>query len=144
MYGRKTWSSTIREDHTMTVFESRMLRRIFGTKREEVARGWRRLRNEEFYNLYSSPNITIRVIKSRRTRWLVHAARMGEIRSATNILVGKPEGKRLRARPRRRWEDNIRMGLREIVWKHVNWIHLAQDMDQRWALVNTVMNFQVP
>jgi hypothetical protein len=95
------------------VFENRVLRRIFGPKRDEVTRGWRKLHNEELHNLYSSPSI-IRVIKSRRMRWAGHVARMGERRNAYRILVVKPEGKRPLGRPRRRWVDNIKMDLREI------------------------------
>jgi hypothetical protein len=93
------------------VFENRVLRRIFGLKRDEVTEGWRKLHNEELHNLYSSPSI-IRVIKLRRMRWAGHAARMGERRNAYTILVGKPEGKRPLGRPRRRWVDNIEMDLR--------------------------------
>jgi hypothetical protein len=74
------------------VFENRVLRRIFGPKGDEVTRGWRKLHNEELHNLYSSPNI-IRMIKSRRMRWIGHVVRMGEKRNAYRILVGKPEGK---------------------------------------------------
>jgi hypothetical protein len=84
----KTWSLALREEHTLRVFENRMLRRIFGPKREEVAGGWRRLRNEELHNLYVSPNI-IKVIKSRRMRWVGHVALIGEIRNAYNIFVEK-------------------------------------------------------
>jgi hypothetical protein len=114
------------------VFENRVLRRIFGHKREEVVGGWRRLHKEELHNLYDSPNI-IRVIKSRRMRWVGHIARMREMGNGYNILVGKLEGKRPLGGPMRRWEDNIRMDLREIGWEVVDWVHLAQ------AVVNTVM-----
>jgi hypothetical protein len=89
------------EEHRLRVFENRVLRRIFGPKRGEETGGWRKLYNEELYNLYSSPSI-IRMIKSRRMRWAGHVARMGEKRNAYRILVGKPEGKRLLGRPRRR------------------------------------------
>jgi hypothetical protein len=97
------------------VFENRVLRRIFGPKRDEVTGGWRKLHNEELHSLYSSSSI-IRMIKSRRMRWAVHVARMGEKRNAYRILVGKPDGKRLLGRPRRRGVDNIKMDLREIGW----------------------------
>ena len=90
-----------------------MLRRIFGPKRDEVTGEWRKLRNEELKVLYSSPNI-VRVIKSRRMRWVGHVARMEEGRGVYRVLVGKPEGKRPLGRPRRRWEDNIRMDLQEV------------------------------
>jgi hypothetical protein len=97
------------------VFESRVLRRIFGPKRDEVIEGWRKLHNEELHNLYCSPSI-IRIIKSRRMTWAVNVARVGENMNAYRILVGKPEGKGPLGRPRRRWEDNIGMDLREIGW----------------------------
>jgi hypothetical protein len=108
-----------------------------------VIGGWRKLHNEELHNLYCSPSI-IRIIKSRRIRWAGHVARIGEKRNAYRILVGKPEGKRTLGRPRRRWEDSIRMDLREIGWGGVDWIDLAHDRDQWRALVNTVMNLRVP
>jgi hypothetical protein len=120
------------------VFENRVLRRIFGPKRDEVTGDWRKLHNEELHDLYSSPSI-IRVIKATRIRWAGHVARMEEVREAHNILVVRPLG-----RPRRRWEDNIQMDLGEIGFGDVNWIHLAQDRDSWRALVNTVMNLRVP
>jgi hypothetical protein len=76
LYGRETWSVTLTEEHRLRVFENRVLRRIFGRKRDEVTGGWRKLRNEELHNLYFSPNI-IRMMKSRRMRWAGHVARMG-------------------------------------------------------------------
>ena len=82
---------------------------------------WRRLHNEEVHSLYRSPNI-VRVIKSRRLRWAEHVARMEESRSAFKMLTGKPTGKRLLGRPRRRWEDNIRMDLEEIGINAGNWV----------------------
>jgi hypothetical protein len=85
-----------------------------------------------------------RVIKSRRMRWAGHVARLGEVRGAYNILVGRPEGSRTLGRPRRRWEDNIKMDLREIGFGDVDWIQWAQDREKWQALVNTVMNFLVP
>jgi hypothetical protein len=125
------------------VFENRVLRRIFGSKREEVAGGWRRLHNEELYNLYSSPNI-IRVIKSKRMRWSEYVACMREMRNSYSILYGKPEGKRPLGRPRHRWEENIEMDLRDVGWQVTDWIHLAQDRDQWLAFENKVMNLRVP
>jgi hypothetical protein len=98
LYGCETWSLTLREEHRLRVFENRVLRRIFGPKREEVTGEWRKLHNEELHNLYSSPNI-IRMIKSRRMRWAGQVARMGEKRNAYRILVGKPEGRRPLGRP---------------------------------------------
>jgi hypothetical protein len=108
----------------------------------EVTGEWRRLHNKELYALYSSPNI-IRVIKSRRLRLAGHVARMGERRGAYRALVGKPDGRRPLERPRRRWEDNIKMDLREIGWGGMDWINLAQDRDRWRALVNAVMNLRV-
>jgi hypothetical protein len=98
---------------------------------------------EELHGLYSSLSI-IRVIKSRRMRWAGHVARMGKVRNAHSILIGRPEGRRPLGRPRRRWEDNIKMDLREIVFGNVDWIHLTQDRDRWRALENTVMNLRVP
>jgi hypothetical protein len=97
----------------LSVFENRVLRRIFGPKRDEVTEKWRRLHNKELYALYSSPNV-IYVIKSRRLRWAGHLACMGKSRSAYRVLVGKPEGRSPLGRPRRRWEDNIKMDLTEV------------------------------
>jgi hypothetical protein len=101
------------------VFENRVLRRMFGPKRNEVTGEWRKLHNEEFRELYSSPSI-IRIIKSRRMRCAGHVARMGEKRGAYRLLVGKPEGKRPLGRPTRRWVDNIRMDLGEVGWGDVD------------------------
>jgi hypothetical protein len=143
LYGCETWSLTLREEHRLRLFENRVLRRIFGPNRDEVTGGWRKLHNEELHGLYSSPSI-VRVIKARRMRWTGHVARMGEVRSANNILVGRPEGRRPLGRPRRRWEHNIKMDLREIDFGDVDWIHWAQDRDRWRALVNTVMNLRVP
>jgi hypothetical protein len=122
-------SLTLREEHRLTLFENRVLRRIFRPKRDEVTGGRRKLHDEELHGLYSSPSI-IRVIKARRVRWAGYVARMGEVRGAYNILVGRPEGRRPLGRPRSRWEDNIKMDLREIGFGDVDWIHLAQDRDR--------------
>jgi hypothetical protein len=127
----------------LRVFENRVLRKIFGPKRDEVTGEWRRLHNKELYALYSSPNI-IRVIKSRRLRWAGHVTRMGEWRGAYRALVGKPEGRRPLERPRRRWDDNIKMDLREVGWGGVDWIDLAQNRDRWRALAYTVMSLRVP
>jgi hypothetical protein len=125
------------------VFENRVLRRIFGPKRDEVTGEWRKLHNQELHNLYSSPDI-IRQIKSRRMRWAGHVARIGEERKVYRILVGNPEGKRPLGRPRRRWEDGIRMDLREIgLGGGVDWIRLSQDRDGWRAVVSAVMNLRV-
>jgi hypothetical protein len=103
---------------------TKALRRVFGPKRDEVTGEWRRLHKQELHALYSSPNI-IRVIKSRRLRWAGHVARVGERRGAYRVLVGKPEGRRPLGRPRLRWEDNIKMDLREVGLGGVDWIDLA-------------------
>ena len=95
------------------MFENRVLRRIFGSRRDGVTGEWRKLHNEELNDLYSSPNI-VRVIKLRRMRWAGHVARMEEGRGVHKVLVGKPKGKRQLGRPRRRWEDNIKMDLQEV------------------------------
>jgi hypothetical protein len=102
------------------VFENRVLRRIFGPKRDEVTGDWRKLHNKEFHDLYSPPSI-IRIIKLRRMRWADHVAR-----------------------PRRRWVDNIRMDLGEVGWGDVGWIGLAKDRNRWKALVNSVLNVRVP
>jgi hypothetical protein len=105
--------SALREEHKLWVFENRVLRRIFGPKRDEVTGEWRKLHNEELYDLYSSSSI-IRIIKARRTRWAGHVARRGEKRNAYMLLVGNPKGKRTVGRPRRRWVIRIRMDLVEV------------------------------
>jgi hypothetical protein len=130
------------EEHRLRVFENRFLRRIFGPKRDKVTVEWRKLHNVELHILYSSPNI-IRQIISRRMRWAGHVARMAEERNAYRLLMGKPQGKRPLRRSKRRWEDGIRIYLREIGWGSVDWIRLAQDRDRWRALVNTVMNLRV-
>jgi hypothetical protein len=88
--------------------------------------------------------LIIRVIKARRMRWVGHVVCIGEVKNTCNILVGKPAGRRPLGRPRHRWDDNIKMGLREIRFGNVDWIHLAQDRDRWQALVNTIMNLRVP
>jgi hypothetical protein len=124
------------------VFENRVLRRLFGPKRDEVTGEWRKLHNEELHNFYSSPDI-IRQIKSRRMRWAGHVACMGEDRKVYKVLVGNSERKRPLGRPRRRWEDGIRMDLREIGLGRVDWIRLYQDRHRWRAVVSAVMNLRV-
>jgi hypothetical protein len=103
-----------------------VLKRIFGPKRDEVAREWRKLHNEELRDLYSSLSI-IRIIKSRRMRWAGHVARMGEKSNTYRLLVRKPDGNRPLGRPRRRWVDKIRIDLGVVGRGGMNWIGLAQE-----------------
>jgi hypothetical protein len=119
LYRCENWSLTLREEHRLGVFQNRVLRRIFGLKRDEVTGEWRKLHNEELHDLYFSPNI-IRIMKSRRMRWAGYVARMGEKRNAYRLLVGKPEERRPLGRPRLRWVDNIRMDLVEVGWGDVD------------------------
>ena len=127
----------------MRVFENRVLRRIFGSKRDEVIGEWIKLHHEELNDLYYSPNI-FRLIKLRRTRWAGHVARMGECRVVYRVLVVEPEGKRSLGRLRCRWEDNIKMDLQEVGCGGMDWIELAWDRERWRAVVNAVMNFWVP
>jgi hypothetical protein len=122
LYGCETWSLTLREEHRLRVFENRMLRGIFGPKRDEVKGEWRKLHSEELRDL-------CRIIKSRRMRWAGHVAQMVEKRNAYSLLVGKPKGKGPLGRPRRRWVDNIRMDLGEVRWGDVDWIGLASSCE---------------
>jgi hypothetical protein len=114
LYGCGTWSLTLKEERRLRVFETKVLRRIFGSKRDEVTGEWRKLHNEELNHLYCSPTI-VSVIKSRRMRWAGHVARVGERR-----------GKEPFRRPRRRWEDNIKMDLKEVgVWTGSSWLRIG-------------------
>jgi hypothetical protein len=115
------------------VFENRVLRRISGPKSDKVTGKWKTLRNEEFNDLYSSPN-TVQVIKSRRMRWAGHVARMGERRGVYRVLVGKPGGKSPPGRARHRYEDNIKLDLQEVGCGGMDWIELAQDRESWRAL----------
>jgi len=133
----------LRGERKLRVFENMVLRRIFGHRRDEVMGEWRRLHNEELNDLYPSPNI-VRVIKSRRMRWAGHVTRMVDERGVYRFLVGKPEGKRLLERPRRRWVNNIRMDLMEVGCGYMDWIGLAQGRDRWRTLVSAVMNLRVP
>ena len=104
---------------------------------------WRKLHNEELNDLYSLPNI-VRVVKSRQMRLAGHVARMREDTAVHRVLVGKPEGKRPLGRPRRRWENNIKMDLQEVGGGPGDWMELAQDRDRWRALVGAVRDFRVP
>jgi hypothetical protein len=122
---------------------NRVLRRIFGPKRDGVTGEWRKLHNEELNDLYCSPNI-VRVIKSRRMRWAGHVARMGKRRGVYTGLVGEPEGKRPLGRRRRRWENIIKMDLQEVGCGGMDWIELAQDRNRWRTLLNAVINLRIP
>jgi hypothetical protein len=142
MFGYENWSLTLRELPRLRMFQNRVLRRIFGPKRDKVTGEWRKIHNEELSDLYS-PNL-FRVMKSRRMRWAEHVARMGESTFVYRVLVVKPERKRPVGRPRRRWENNSKMDLQEVGCEVMDWIDLAQDSNSWRALVNMVMNFRVP
>jgi hypothetical protein len=118
-----------------------VLKKIFGPIREEDG-SWRKLHNDELHSLYSSPNI-VRVMNSRRMRWAGHGAGMGKRRGVYRVLVGRCEWKRSLGRSRRRWEDNIKMDVREIGIDVANWIRLAQDRVQWRNFVTTVINLRV-
>ena len=120
-----------------------MLRRIFAPKGSEVTGGWRKIHNDELTDLYSSHN-NFWVIKSRRMRWAGHVARMGGRTDVNRALVRTSDRKRPLERPRRRWEDNIKMVLQEVGCVGMDWIELAHYSDRWRALVNTVMNLRVP
>jgi hypothetical protein len=135
LYGCETWSLTLREEHRLRVFENRVLRRIFGPKRDEETGGWRKLHNEELHNLYSSPSV-IRMIKSRRMRWAGHVARIG--RSGMHIGYFWESQKE-----RDHWEDED-VGGRTILRWILEKQDVSQDRDQWRALVNTVLSLRVP
>jgi hypothetical protein len=125
------------------VFENRVLRRIFETKRDVVTGECKKLHNEELNDLYFPSNI-VRVMKSRRIRWVGHVTCMGQGRGMYRVLVGKPEGKRPLGRPWCRWEDNIKMDLQAVGYEDMDWMKLALDRDRWQALLNAVMNLQIP
>jgi len=131
----------MREERRIKVSENGTLRRIFGSKRDEVTSEWRKLHNEELNDVHSS-NI-VRVIKSRM-RWAGHVARMGRGEAYTGFWWKKLAEKRPLGRPRGRWEDNIKKDLLEVGCGSMDWIELAQDRDRWRTLVNAVMNLGVP
>jgi hypothetical protein len=139
--GCETWSPALREEHRLRVFENRVLRRIFGPKRDQVTGEWRKMHNGELHNLYSSPDIKADQIKENEVGGACGTRGRGEKR--VQGFYGKPEGKRPLERPKRRWENGIRMDLRENGWGGLEWIHLAQDRDRWRAVVNAVMNLRV-
>jgi len=173
LYGCENWSLTVRKERRLRVYENRVLRKVFGPKKDEVTEEWRKLHNEELNDLYSLPNI-VWVVKSRRMRWAGHVARMGEDRGVHRVLVGKREGKRPLGTLRHRWEDNInplnaelnpichllallgvhhflhvsrirvKMDLQEVRGGRGDWMELAQDRDRWRALVGTLRDFRVP
>jgi hypothetical protein len=143
LYGCEAWYLTFREEHRLRVFENRVLRKIFGPKRDEVTGEWRRLHSEELCALYFSPNI-FQVIKSRRMRWAGHVTRMEDTRGAHSILMGRPDGKRSLGKPRHRCEDNIKMDFKDVGSEGMDWIALAEDRDRWRMLVNVVINLRVP
>jgi hypothetical protein len=129
------------EERRLKLFENRVLKRIFGPKREEVTGERSKLNNEELNDLYSTPNI-VRAINSR-VRWARHVADMGKGRGVYRVLVGKPGWKGTTWKTRRKWEDNIKMVLQEVGCGGMDWIDLAQCKDRWRALVNAVMNLRV-
>jgi hypothetical protein len=142
IFHNKIHTCTLREEYRLRVFENGVQRRIFGLKRNEMTGEWRKLHNEELRE-YSSPSI-IRIIKSRRMRWAGHVARMGEMRNAYRLLVGKSEGNRPLRRTRCRLVDNVRMDLGEVRWGAADWFGLSQDRNRWRAHVNSVLNLRVP
>ena len=127
----ETWSLTLRKERKLRVFENRVLRRIFGPKRDEVTGEWRKLHNEVLNDLYSSSNI-VRVVRSRSMRRVGHVVRMGDSRGVYRVLVGKPEGKRLLGRPWWRWKDHTKIDVQEEACEGMDWIDVTQDRD-RWG-----------
>ena len=138
-YDCETWSLTLREEHRLQVFKNKVLRKIFGAKRDENTGEWRKLHNAELHALYSSPNI-IRNLKSRRLRWVGHVVCMEKSKNAYRVLVGKPESKRPLGRPRCRWGDNIKMDLREGQLVSYNRTGCKNDDRIQWALCMTILS----
>ncbi|KAJ4451871.1 hypothetical protein ANN_03349 [Periplaneta americana] len=145
LYGCSTFPETLtfRQKQRLRVSEKKVLRKIFGDKRDKVTGEWRKLHNAGLHTLYSSPDI-IRNIEFRRLRWAEHVACMGESRNAFRVLARRPEGKRPLGIPRCRWEDTIKMDLREVVYDDRDWINLVQDKDRWRAYVMAAMNLRFP
>ena len=133
----------MKEKQRVRVLKNKVYRKIFEAKRDKITREWRNLHNAELHALYSSPNV-IRNLKSRRLRWSGYVARMEQSRNAYRVLVGKPEAERSLEMPTSRWEENIKMDLREVVCYPGEWINLTEDREQWRAYVRAVMNLRVP
>jgi PAS domain-containing protein len=129
--------SSSEEEQRQGVFENRVLRRMFGLKRDEVTGGWRKLHNA----LFARYNENDEIKEDEMGR---ECSTNGEKRNAYRTLMGKPEGKRPLGSPRSRWVDKTKMDLREVRWSSIDWIDVAQDRDQWRALVKMVMNIRVP
>jgi hypothetical protein len=142
VYGYETWSLTLKDERRLRVFENRVLRITFGSKRNEVTGEWRKLHNEKLNDLYSSPNI-VRVIKSSIVRWAGHVARMKRVKVYTGIWWEKVRERDNLKDPCVEWEDNSKMDLQAMGCGSMDWIDLAQDRDRWRALVNSVMNLWV-
>jgi hypothetical protein len=138
-YGCESWSLTLREELRLRVFENRVLRRIFGPKRDEVTREWRKLHNEDLNDLYFSPNIVGTCDQMEKNEKGETCSTRGDKRGVYKVLVVRTVGKRPLGKPRRRWEDKIKMDLQDV-----EWIAMAQVRDRWQTLVNAVMNLLVP
>ena len=143
LYGCETWALTKTQENRFRVFENKVLRKIFGARKDKVSGEYRKLHNHELEELYKSPSI-VRIIKSRRLRWAGHVARMGEERTARRIFAGKPRSKRPLGRPRRRWEDNVLQDLEEIGRNQMSWAEFAKNPVEWRSCVEAAMNFRVP
>jgi len=143
VYGWETWSLTLREGRRLRVFENRVLRRIFGHKRNDLTREWRKLHNEGLNDLYCS-SIMVQMMKSRRMIWAGHVARMGRGEAYTGFWWGNLRERDHFRRPRHTWDSSIKMDLQEVGCGGIDWIELAQDRDRWRVLVTAIMNLWVP